>query len=749
MLLGLPFQAELATKRMPNATATARICLKVALPVPMHLLFDYWTDDDRAPSADWIACRVRVPFGKRELVGWVSALGPVENPAGVKAIHARLDAKPFISPEWLQSARWIANYYQAPLGEVLSTAVPARLREGEALADTRLYAWQLNAEGQSQWQRLRAGSKRRALAEALQQPLSELQLQATWPGWRALVTDLQQRNWLERLVLASPAHNSGLASGPVLNADQAACVAALRAAPGFGVHVIEGVTGSGKTEVYLQAIHDCLARGQQALVLVPEIGLTPQTHARFQSRLPGKVEVLHSGLSDGDRLQAWSAMATGDARVLLGTRSAIFCSLPEAGLIIVDEEHDNSYKQQDGFHYHARDIAVLRAKALDIPVLLGSATPSLETLHNCQAGRYFKHRLPERAGMAQPPTIRITDVRKIRLQHGMSQALLDGIADCLKQGGQALVFKNRRGYAPALLCHDCGFTAMCPRCDSALTLHAGAKRLHCHHCGHQKAKPPACPDCGSLALQAQGFGTERLEEGLRAAFPEALCLRIDSETTRRRDGLAKQLAQLGDGPGILVGTQILAKGHDLPNLRFVAVVGVDESLYSSDFRAHEKLAQLLIQVAGRAGRSQHAGTVLIQTHHPDHPLLAELLHGGYQHFAENALREREQAELPPYRAMALLRCESVHQEAAREFLEQAECVLAAIRAQQKLNVHSSGALPAGMPRRAGRYRWQLILSTTQRTALQQVLKHSLTALHALPLARRVRWSVDVDPCDFL
>lgn len=734
---------------MHTAAANVPICLKVALPVPMHRLFDYWTDNDQTPSTDWIGCRVRVPFGKRELVGWVSAIGPAEKPEAVKTIQARLDTEPFISTEWLHSMRWVAQYYQAPLGEVLSTAIPSRLREGDILPDTRAYAWQLNAEGQSQWQSLRAGSKRRRIAEALQQPLSEVYLQNQWPGWRPSMNELSKRGLVERVLAAHSTNRIATTNGPELNTDQRECLNALRAAPGYGVHVIEGVTGSGKTEIYLQAMSDCLARGQQALVLVPEIGLTPQTLARFQSRLPVNIEVLHSGLSDGDRLRAWAAMATGNSRVVLGTRSAIFCSLPEPGLIIVDEEHDSSYKQQDGFHYHARDVAVLRGKALNVPVLLGSATPSLESLHNCASGRYQKHRLPERAGPAKPPAIRITDVRKIRLQHGMSQALLDGIAQCLNQGGQALVFKNRRGYAPALLCHDCGFTAMCPRCDSALTLHAGAKRLHCHHCGHQKAKPPACPDCGSLALQAQGFGTERLEEGLRAAFPEAMCVRIDSETTRRRDGLANQLAQLGDGPGILVGTQILAKGHDLPNLRFVAVVGVDESLYSSDFRAHEKLAQLLIQVAGRAGRSQHAGDVLIQTHHPEHPLLAELLNGGYRHFAENALQERALAELPPYRAMALLRCESVHQDTAKAFLEQAENGLAEIRAQLNIQVHSSGALPAAMPRRAGRYRWQLVLTAEHRAALQSLLTNSSSAIHALPTARRVRWSIDVDPCDFL
>lgn len=728
----------------------AAICLKVALPVPMPMEYDYQTADGQAPETDWIGCRVRVPFGRREMIGWVSAIGPAEHPAALKPISARVDAAPAITAEWLQSLRWIAQYYQAPLGEVLSTAIPARLRDGDALPDTTAYAWQICAAGNADRKSQRAGSKRRALLEALhQQARSESNLDADFPGWRPLMRTLAARGWVERIQADPSADLPAQRQGPALNADQLACVAALRDAPGFAVHLIEGVTGSGKTELYLQAIADCLARGQQALVLVPEIGLTPQTLSRFQARLPVAVQVLHSNLSDGDRLQAWTAMATGNGRVLLGTRSAVFCSLPEAGLIIVDEEHDSSYKQQDGFHYHARDIAVLRAKALGIPVLLGSATPSLESLHNVAIGRYRRLRLPQRAGEAKPPTIRITDVRKIRLQHGMSDTLLDGLRDCLAQGGQAMVFKNRRGYAPALLCHDCGYTAMCPRCDTALTLHAGAKRLHCHHCGHQKPKPPACPDCGSLALQAQGFGTERLEEGLRNAFPDALCLRIDSETTRRRDGLAKQLALLGDAPGILVGTQILAKGHDLPNLRFVAVVGVDESLYSADFRAHEKLAQLLIQVAGRAGRSRHAGHVLIQTHHPDHPLLAELLNGGYARFAENALRERAAAELPPYHAMALLRCESVHQQSAREFLELASQQLAQTCQQLQLPVHSSGALPAGMPRRAGRYRWQLVLTSPQRAALQHLLKHNLGALHSLPIARKVRWSIDVDPCDFL
>jgi len=744
-----PIQATPETPSLPKPPC----CLKVALPLPLPGLFDYVPEDGSTVDQDWIGCRVRVPFGARELVGWVSAIGVTETlPEALKPILQRLDRTPVMTAELLQTLRWTAQYYQAPFGEVLSTAVPALLREGKAPPDVCVYAWQLTAEGQAGIDSLRRTGKPQALAMRLRTgALPEALLDSDTPGWRGSMRSLQARAWVERIALnrSEMAGTKPEEEGPALNADQAACVQALKASAGFGVHLIEGVTGSGKTEIYIQAVRDCLARGRQAMVLVPEIGLTPQTLARFRARLPAPVHVLHSNLSDGDRAQAWTAMAEGIGRVLLGTRSAVFTPMPEAGLVIVDEEHDSSYKQQDGFHYHARDVAVLRAKSLNVPVLLGSATPSLESWHNTDVGRYQRHRLPERAGAAKPPTVRITDIRKIRLQHGLSQSMLDGIAACLNDGGQALVFKNRRGYAPALLCHDCGFTAQCPRCDTALTLHAGQRRLHCHHCGHQKPKPPACPDCGSLALQPQGFGTERLEEALTAAFPEFPCIRVDSGTTRRRDGLAGQLSEIGDGAGILVGTQILAKGHDLPNLRFVGVVGVDESLFSSDFRAHEKLSQLLIQVAGRAGRADKPGQVLSQTHHPDHPLLADLLAGGYPEFARKALEERRLADLPPFTHMALLRAESVHSEAARHFLEEVTALVDARRRELKLAVHSSGVLPAGMPRRAGRYRWQLVLNAIQRSGLQSLLAAVHDDVHALKSSRKVRWSFDVDPSDFL
>ncbi len=433
--------------------------------------------------------------------------------------------------------------------------------------------------------------------------------------------------------------------------------------------------------------------------------------------------------------------------MVVGTRSAVFVPLPQAGLIVIDEEHDGSYKQQDGIRYHARDFALVRAKALDVPVLLGSATPSLESLHNANSGRYTHLRLTHRAGDARPPTVRVLDVRKRPLQDGLSPEVLTGIGATLAEGGQVLVFKNRRGYAPVLLCHDCGWTAPCQRCSTPLhttpmTVHAGGRRLQCHHCGARQPAPLACPDCGSLALQPQGIGTERLEERLVHAFPEVPVLRIDRGTTQRRDGLETQLATLGNAPGILVGTQILAKGHDLPQLSRVVVVGIDEGLFSADFRASEKLAQQLIQVAGRAGRATRPGDVWLQTHHPGHPLLEILVHGGYHAFAAAELAQREAAGFPPFAHLALLRAEAKQVDHANAFLAAVRALLPAHDQVQRF-----GPMPAPMPRRAGFQRTQLLLSASTRRALHRLLDAAVPAIHALTQARRVRWSLDVDPQD--
>lgn len=732
---------------------------RIALPVPLPRLFDYLPPAETGEAGDPVGARVRVPFGRRELVGWVAEVGapePGADPAALKQVLARLDPEPLLHGELLESLRWLARYTHAPLGEVLATALPGPLRHGEPLPDTHAWAWRLTEAGATARPGLRAGKPRR-LSDLLDEhgELDEDRLDDLLDDWRTAARALAKRGHAERLAVPATAHAHAPQPGPALNDEQQAAVEAILAAPGFTPFLLDGVTGSGKTEVYLRAIADCLARGKQALVLVPEIGLTPQTLARFRARLGVPVHALHSGLSDGERARTWAAFARGEARVAVGTRSAVFLPLREPGLIVIDEEHDGSFKQLDGIRYHARDFALVRAKALDVPVLLGSATPSLESLRNAQAGRYGHLRLLRRAGTAQPPRVRVLDVRKRPLQAGLSPELLERLYGELRAGGQALVFKNRRGYAPVLLCHDCGWTAHCPRCSTPLkptpmTVHGGGRRLQCHHCGTRRPAPDACPDCGGLALQSQGAGTERIEESLAARFDGFPVLRIDRGTTQKRDALERLLAQFGTAPGVLVGTQMLAKGHDLANLTLVAVVGIDEGLFSADFRAREKLAQLLIQVAGRAGRALKPGEVVLQTHHPEHELLITLLSGGYHAFAEVELAQREAAGFPPYAHMALIRAEAQQVEAANAFLAMARRELqqaAALRGSERSALEINGPVPAPMPRRAGYLRAQLILSAPQRRDLHAALDAALPAIYAAPEARKVRWSLDVDPAD--
>ena len=479
-------------------------------------------------------------------------------------------------------------------------------------------------------------------------------------------------------------------------------------------------------------------------MLVPEIALTPQTTRRFRERLGFDVAILHSGLGEGERAAAWLAAARGEARVVLGTRSAIFVPLPNAGLIVVDEEHDASYKQQDGFRYHARDLAVVRARALGVPLILGSATPSLESLANAQARRYRLLRLSQRAGVAKPPSLQIMDLRRKRLDQGLAISTLAAIEACLGRGEQVLVFRNRRGYAPVLFCHACGWSAHCTRCDRPLTLHRGAARLRCHHCGAEERVPSACPACASTALAAQGQGTERLEEVLQQRFPQVPVVRVDRDSTRSRGSRHAIFDQLDvAGPRILVGTQMLAKGHDLPNLTLVVVTGVDQGLYSVDFRAAERLGQLIVQVAGRAGRAERPGAVILQTHHPEHPLLHALISGGYPALAAGLLGERRAAGLPPFASFSLLRAESRAAEDVAAFLQAA--VDAARASQPAIVVH--GPLPAPMPRRAGYQRSQVLIEAAERATMQAFLPDWLAALRTLKHARRVRWSIDVDPVE--
>ena len=745
---------------MPAPTSTP--VLRVALPVPLPRLFDYLPPAGCDAGSVTVGQRLRVPFGAREVCGIVIGHGHAEPGVELRQALALPDPAPLLQGELLASLQWLAGYLHAPLGEVLATALPAALRRGEPAADTTAYGWVLTEAGRTALPAMRAG-KPKTLAMLLESLRDEDGLDDAAPGWRTALRSLRERGLVERVEIEQKRGQSHVFGRDVsvvralrpkndsdpfsaLNDEQRAAADAIRAADGFAAFLLDGVTGSGKTEVYLDAIADCLARDKQALVLVPEIGLTPQALARFRTRLGVPVHALHSGLSDNARARVWLAAARGQARVIVGTRSAVFVPLPEAGIVIVDEEHDGSYKQFDGIRYHARDVAIVRARALGVPVVLGSATPSLESLHNAQAGRYAHLRLRHRAGNARPPHVQVLDVRKRPLHAGLGEDALTAIRRALEAGGQVLVFRNRRGYAPVLLCHDCGWSAHCPRCSTPdkptpMTVHAHGRRLQCHHCGHRKPSPLACPDCASLGLQPQGNGTERIEAELQARFAAVPVLRIDRGSTGHRDALQQHFDDLGSRPGILVGTQMLAKGHDLPNLTLVVVVGIDEGLFSADFRSSEKLAQLLVQVAGRAGRADKAGTVLLQTHHPEHPLLQILVHGGYHAFADGELALRQAAGFPPFAHLALLRAEAKHADPPMQFLQRAKDAL------RDAVVDVAGPLPAPMPRRAGYQRAQLILSAAQRRDLHGALDAILPVLYAAPDARKLRWSLDVDPVE--
>jgi primosomal protein N' (replication factor Y) len=718
--------------------------LRVALPVPLPTLFDYLPPAEGSAQA---GSRVWVPFGRGKLVGVVVEIDAqaAVGSSRLKPAIRLLDDAPLLDAELMQTLAWAADYWLGAPGEAYANALPLALREPRPLPAIGDEYWSLSAAGQSAHDAgSRRGGSKQLLALLAERALSAQELTERLPGWRDASRRLAAAGLIERSERPPLNHALPASLPPQLNDEQQQAVAAVSAHLGeYQPFLLDGVTGSGKTEVYLALIEQVLAQGKQALLLVPEIGLAPQTVRRLRERLGVIVEVLHSNLSEGDRARAWLRARAGSARVILGTRSAMFTPLPEAGIIIVDEEHDSAYKQQEGFRYHARDLAVVRARALNVPVLLGSGTPSLESLANAEAGRYRTLHLRARPGAIRPPQVQIIDMRAQRLEHGMSPALLAAVAETVARGEQALVFRNRRGYAPVLLCRSCGWHPDCPRCDRPLTLHAGRRQLLCHHCDFRQRVPVACPVCASADLKPQGQGTERLEEALIAHFPQVPVLRVDRETTRRRDAFEQLLATLqNDQPAILVGTQMLAKGHDLPNLTMVAIVGVDEGLHSVDFRAGERMAQLVVQVAGRAGRARKPGRVLLQTHQPEHPLLRGLLAHGYAAAARELLAERRQIQLPPYSHQVLLRADAPTREPVDAFLAAAHAAL-----PESAELQIAGPMPAPMPLRAGRHRGQLLLEAASRSALHGLLRPWRLALTAMPQARHVRWSLDVDPID--
>jgi len=731
---------------------TDSVFARVALNAPLPGLYDYRVD---ASSAVVAGSRVRVPFGRGTRIGVVVELAETsEVPANkLKSPQAILDTKPLFDKPLRDLLAWGSRYYHHPIGEVYATALPSLLAHGDPATLKTERNWQLTDSG--------SNADPQTLTRAPQQALWLTRLQASpdrfWTRGdlpepdkdvRALQA-LTKRGLLESLERPCSIQTRAIrkaAKIPKLNSGQNAAVSAINDSLGnYACHLLEGVTGSGKTEVYLRCIQATLARGEQALVLTPEIGLTPQLVTRLAEGVDTDLSLFHSGLNDRERLDAWLLASSGSNGVVIGTRSAIFTPLSKPGLIIVDEEHDAAYKQQDGWRYSARDLAVIRARQLGIPVVLGSATPSLESLRNVELGRYQLQELPIRAGKAVPPEIRLIDLRAQELEDGLSAPLIDAMHRHLAAGQQALLFLNRRGFAPVLMCHGCGWAARCTHCDANLILHRRQDWLRCHHCEHRQRPATTCPDCGSLDLMAAGLGTERIEAVLQKRFPDYRIARVDRDTmsgkTKLRDTL--ELARTGAAQ-ILLGTQMLAKGHDFPGVTLAAIVDADQALYGVDFRASERLAQTLTQVIGRAGRSDTLGEVYLQTHQPQHPLFRRLLESGYHHCATEMLTERQRGHMPPHAALALIRAEAEHAGHAREFLEQTRELCDSHRPD---GVTLLGPVAAPMERRAGRYRWQLLLRSVERAPLHQLLSQVSEALYKLPSGRRVRWSLDVDPGD--
>jgi primosomal protein N' (replication factor Y) len=729
---------------------TVRIA-RVAIAAPLHSLFDYRIPD----HSDVLAgVRVRVSFGRTRAIGVVTAIvGDSECPADrLKPIDAVLDPEPLLQRVDLEFLTWVAAYYHHPLGEVVAAALPLRLRKAEAALSPGGPGWRLTSLGQAQLETPPARAPRQAEVLAwlgarpeAEAPLAELR--AALPGSAAAVRALRDKAWIEQIALGARADRVAEApQGLQLNDEQASALASLQAdLGGFSVSLLDGVTGSGKTEVYLQLAAAVLATGHSVLVLVPEISLTPQLLRRFRRRLGDTVRVMHSGLSDSEREQTWHRLRLGLSQVLLGTRSSIFTPISRLGLVLVDEEHDPSFKQMEGFRYSARDLAIVRAQRAGCPVVLGSATPSLESLRNAQTGRYRHLRLDRRAGVALSPAVDLLDIRDQPLQSGMSQPLLDCVSAALARGEQVILFLNRRGYSPVLSCFSCGWLSDCPRCDARQTLHKSSGLLWCHHCGAQRRVPQTCPDCGAGDLQPLGQGTEQLEGFLAQRFADYPLIRVDRDATARKgslDGLLDRLRRAD--AALLVGTQMLAKGHHFPRVTLVGVLDADGGLYSADFRATERMAQLLVQVAGRAGRGDRPGRVLIQTRYPDHPLLQTLVRKGYRAFAEQALVERQAASMPPYSHQALLRAEANRLESAQGFLDE---VVGWAREQAVAGVEMWGPVPAPMARRAGRHRVHLLFQAERRDALHGLLQRLPSHAADMPAAKRVRWSLDVDPLD--
>ncbi|WP_338139849.1 primosomal protein N' [Actinobacillus equuli] len=730
--------------------------VRVALPVPLHRYFDYLLPPFLSAVK---GVRVEVPFGNQTKISVVVDFPETSDVSEdkLKPIKAVLDLEPIFDDEIWTLLCWAARYYHAPIGEVAINALPVKLRNGDSTERSQPDYFAVTEAGRAA---LLSGENKRAKKQ--QDLLAELAEIANFfekptacsqSAWKGLL----EKNYIEPVnVPFEPQHwQKKLQNRPlvnlknrlVLNKQQTLVVSRLTVQNGFETFLLNGVTGSGKTEVYLQVIEEVLKRGEQVLVLVPEIGLTPQTVQRFKARFNVEIDVLHSNMNETERLNAWLRAKNGESAIIIGTRSALFSQFEKLGLIIIDEEHDSSFKQQDGWRYHARDLAILRAKNLHIPIILGSATPSLESVQNAQNGKFIELSLTARAGNAQQAKQQLIDLKTQRITAGLSDRLLAMMKQHLEQGNQVMLFLNRRGFAPVLLCHECGWICECDACEKPYTYHQKQKILRCHHCSSQRVIPRQCGHCGSTNLITTGVGTEQLEQVLSEQFPTYQISRIDRDSTARKGALENHLNDIREGKSqILIGTQMLAKGHHFPNVTLVAIVNVDSALFSTDFRAEERLAQLYVQVAGRAGRAEKQGEVVLQTHYPEHPLLKTLLEQGYLAFAQEALKMRKVMGLPPFAAQVLLRATGKDNQQVVNLLQNLTAYF-----QQKsteLGLQDIQILPpfsAPMAKKAGHYRWLLLIQHRSRGVLQQLIDQFDLDKANLGLQNNIRLTLDIDP----
>jgi len=733
-------------------SAEKPLFVQIAIPVPLRQLFTYIVPSALLDKPLSIGERVAVSFGPRQVVGIILTIDeetqqPIEK---LKNITSRVVDNFHFDPPLLQFLQRCSDYYHHPIGDVLQQALPVLLRQIKQPDVSLPVTWESsNTFEQTQLDKLQTkAAKQFALFGLIDKHPS-----ITWAELRTLgytksqLTALETKGFIEQkerqpTVFKWSDHALNTENKLTLSTEQAVVLSAIEQTnQHFSCHLIDGITGSGKTEVYLQAMESVLATNKQVLVLVPEIGLTPQTLNRFEQRFNIPICLHHSGLNNSERLQTWLEAQRGSAAIVIGTRSAIFTPLHQLGMIIIDEEHDGSFKQQDSFRYNGRDMAILRARQLDIPIVLGSATPSLESLQNALSGKYHYHQLRNRAGKSSTSQIQLINIAQHQMEHGLSDTLKSEISKTIAKGEQALIFLNRRGYAPAITCQECHWVADCQRCNKPYTLHQGQQLLICHHCGHQKRIPTQCGSCGSVRIKPLGQGTEQLEQRISELFPNVSCVRIDRDNTRKKGELAKLLQEVTEKKHhILLGTQMLAKGHHFPDVTLVAMLDIDGALFSFDFRAAEHMAQLLVQVAGRAGRESKPGKVLVQTNYPEHPLLQDLVNNGYKHFAQYALTERQQAFLPPFGFQALFRAEANYPSYPDKFLRE----IANIAYE---GCELAGPVPAAMEKRGGKYRFHLIVQAKTRKALHQAVYQMLQLIPNNEWQSKVRWSVDIDPIE--